>query len=104
MARGRRGVDLVDARLEHAALGDVGDVDAEPVAQRVDDRCGVLEADFLAPSARSMVRLRPAKFMRAWSVTRATVRLVTKCDDGWVDTYQLPTCRSMPGRVRVVNS
>ena len=52
---------------------------------------------FSLPPARWMVRLRPARLHRASSVTLATVRLVTKCDDGWVETYQLPTFRSIFG-------
>ncbi|OOK72625.1 hypothetical protein BZL29_4836 [Mycobacterium kansasii] len=52
-----------------------------------------------------MDRQDPAvKFHRASSVTVAAIKPVTKCDDGCVETNQLPTFRSIGGRLTVLNS
>src|SRR5580693_471550 len=51
-----------------------------------------------------MARLRPDRLHRPSAVTTEAIRLVTKCDDGWVETYQLPTFRSIGGAVLVANS
>ena len=50
-----------------------------------------------------IARLRPRRFQRASSVTSATDNPTTKTDFGCVETYQLPTSRSIRGRGRVVN-
>src|ERR1700722_19152217 len=51
-----------------------------------------------------MARLWPDRLHRPSAVTRVAIRPVTKCDDGWVETYQLPTFRSIGGVVLVANS
>src|ERR1700734_1346860 len=51
-----------------------------------------------------MERWRSERLHRPSAVTIEAIRLVTKCDDGWVETYQLPTFRSIGGAVLVANS
>ena len=53
---------------------------------------------FSVPPARCTARWRPRRFQRASSVTIAAVNPTTKPDFGYVETYQLPTSRSICGR------
>ena len=94
---------LVDARLDIGTVTEVGHVDAEAVGQRFEHLRGGVETDLLGLPPLWMARFRPRMFQRASSVTSAAVRPVTKNEWGCVDTYQLPTSRSIRGCGRVVN-
>ena len=94
---------LVDARLDVTTVTQVGQVDAEPFGQRVQHVGGRRDSDRSVFPALWIARLRPRRFQRASSVTVATDNPTTKTDFGCVETYQLPTSRSIRGRGRVVN-
>src|SRR3984885_15804048 len=51
-----------------------------------------------------MERWRSERLHLPSAVTVEAIRFVTKCDDGWVETYQLPTFKSIGGAVLVENS
>src|SRR5271168_2004530 len=66
-----------------------------------------------AASGNTTFSVAPSRWMERWrsdrlhlpsAVTREAIRLVTKCDDGWVEAYQLPTFKSIGGAALVENS
>ena len=73
------------------------------VGQRAEHLGGGVEADPLGVTAAVNRRIAAAQFHRASLVTSAAVRPTTNADSGYVDTYQLPTSRSIRGCGRVLS-